>query len=32
MEQRRAVATPRRAFTAPAREASVFMREGRSSR
>ena len=32
MEQRRAVGTARRAFTAAAREASVFLREGRSSR
>jgi hypothetical protein len=32
MEQRRAVGTARRAFTAAAREASVFLREGRPSR
>jgi hypothetical protein len=32
MEQRRAVGTARRAFTAAAREASVFVRVGRSSR
>ena len=29
MEQRRAVGTARRAFTAAAREANVFVREGR---
>ncbi len=29
MEQRRAVGTARRAFTAAAREANVFIREGR---
>jgi hypothetical protein len=29
MEQRRAVGTARRAFTAAAKEASVFVREGR---
>ncbi|UVK40544.1 DUF982 domain-containing protein [Mesorhizobium sp. AR10] len=32
MEQRRAVGTARRAFTAAAREASVFVSEGQPSR